>query len=519
MLAAFLRQQGHEVYLIHFKSFQTPFILRSDVEKNQLARNSPCKTVEQVHGGGVYYCPYPTPITETEKELLIERLKALRPQLIGFSVNYFNSPVAQELTTLIKSRIPGTRVIWGGIHPTSCPEESIQYADAICIGEGDLALLDLLNHPESTEIKNFWFRLPGGEVVKNPLRPLIQNLDSLPFADYGVQEEQIENDKLSKLTLKTHRSFLCSRLVISTQRGCPFACSYCLHHVVRNLYHGQAYVRRRSVDNVLAEIELRIKQFGLPVVSFWDDVFLINSKWIDEFCQKYPRRFKIPFGGYSYPTVTTEEMVRKLRQAGMVFLSIGVQTGSEYIGREIYKRNYSNEKILELAGWGEKYGLELAYDVLSNNPYEREEDCRDTLKLLLTMPRPVKLAIKKLRIFPNTSIEKLEHPRINLSEEVFDYWNSLYLLTKEKRLSREMVWWLANNQELRLQPQILINLVDALCKTSDENEYLQLQLNYTQQDFSASNVWRYIKGYLRANLPTPIYQLLKSLYSPLKKSK
>ena len=516
MLASFLRQHGHDVFLIHFKSFQSLFVSRSDHEGNMLARSSPAQSIEEVHFGGVKYCPYPTPVSDTERRLLVERLQQIQPAFIGFSVSTMASPVARDLTRLLKIHFPETKIIWGGIHPTTSPEECVECADIICIGEGENAILDLLNQPDSREIMNCWFKHPSGEIIKNPMRPLIDDLDSLPFASYGVQEELIDNDKIDQITLKTH-NHLASRVVISTQRGCPFLCTYCMHHVVRKLYMGQRYVRRRSVDNVLREVAFRLKQFPLPAISFWDDVFLIDDQWIDEFCEKYPRRIGMPFGGYSYPTVTNENMIKKLQKAGMAFLSLGIQTGSDYIGRKVYHRNYSADKIVELAQWGEKYGLQLAYDLLSNNPFERKEDCVETLKMLLAMPKPEVLAVKKIRLFKHTEISRLDLPKGNLTDADFDFWNSLYLLTRDRKISPESILRLAENKELEANPHILVEVSDAVGTTVDENKWLNYEIYRLQTDATFSGLSRYMKRYLARHIPAPFYRALKHIYSLLGK--
>ena len=81
----------------------------------------------------------------------------------------------------------GKLIVWGGLHATTCPEECIKHADIVCVGEGEEAFCELVESIESRsyhhDIKNFWFN-EGGRIIKNPLRPLIHDLDSLSTPDY-----------------------------------------------------------------------------------------------------------------------------------------------------------------------------------------------------------------------------------------------------------------------------------------------------------------------------------------------
>jgi len=452
-IASYLRQQGHEVWLLCFKRFQSILISREDQEAWRRATSASFPPVTEAHEEGTVFCPYLHSATEREWDLLIEKLAAIRPDLIGLTLTTATLDPCRTLTERIHRDLPGVPVIWGGIHPTVYPEESLQIADMICIGEGEQVMAELCADPQRKDIAGLW-RRDNGRITRTPHRPLEQDLDRFPFASFGENERLFEDNQAIELPA-SNKNYFRGIYTIMTQRGCPFSCTYCLHHVTRQMYKGERYVRRRSVDNVLAECVQRARDFDLPGLCFFDDIFVINSKWIAEFAEKYPKRVGLPFGGYAYPTVSTDEMLGQLRQAGMIFVGMGIQTGSDYISREIYGRNYGADDLLRLAQAADKHGLSLNYELLTNTPYESEADCLETLRLLTRLPKPLTLCIKRLVIFPGLRIATLDKPRHNLPEPTFEFWNQLYLIARHHLVPADQLLALSQDEYLKANPEVV----------------------------------------------------------------
>jgi len=118
---------------------------------------------------------------------LLDEIVELNPDVIGFTVLTDTYKWACSFANEIKEVLPDTRIIFGGIHPTSVPEKVIKndFVDALCIGESEEAFLEFVESPERTDIQNFWFK-SNGKIIKNKIRPLNQDLDSLPFADKSI---------------------------------------------------------------------------------------------------------------------------------------------------------------------------------------------------------------------------------------------------------------------------------------------------------------------------------------------
>jgi len=124
--------------------------------------------------------PVPTPLTAIERELLLGELERFGADIVGFSLTSSHLPLAIELSQLIRARFPKMRQIWAASNPTMDPEGCLEHADAVCVGEGEEALLEYARTRGAPSIANLWTRDPARAIVRNPMRPMIQDLDSLP---------------------------------------------------------------------------------------------------------------------------------------------------------------------------------------------------------------------------------------------------------------------------------------------------------------------------------------------------
>ena len=464
---------GVESHLIHFKLFESRHV---SYDEGRRLRAASKLFVARIHTDGEEVIPYPHAVTEEEVELLVEELRRISPTLVGLSFASVDLDTAILLTDTIHTRFAGLPVMWGGIHTILNPDTAIAHADIVCTGEGDEVIVEYLAAPSRRDIPGLWYN-DGGQITRNPMRPLIRDLDRLAFPAFGINEISIDNGhvdrEISDVATAINRFYQ-----IVTSRGCPFACSYCLHRQLRNLYKGQKYLRRRSVENVMRELELRGSQgFFACSVDFYDEVLLKDPEWMEEFAREYGRRVGLPFAGYGHEMFTTPEMVRQLRDAGMMGMALAFQSGSRRMCVDIYRRPVNEERFLKLAWQLAELKLDIiVIEGLTNTPFETEEDTRMTLELLLKLPTPFHLHMCKLMIFPGTTIEKtppLENP---LSEESFHFWNMLYLMCQCERLPRETIRSLADDPYLRANPAVLEKLVNALVPLADPEMDVAIRL-------------------------------------------
>ncbi len=345
------------------------------------------------------------PPSQKEVKLLMDLLSDLESSLIGIGLGTPYLRIATQLTKEIKKRFK-TPVIWGGIHPTISPEDGIDIADIICVGEGEEPLLDLMKTLERgknlEEIPNLWIKVDG-KIQKNPLRPLIEDLDRLPFPDYGGSDKYfIEDNRLKRCDplLKD------SEYRIYPSRGCPFNCKYCNNSILRKVYQGKGrYYRFRSPENVIAELAYARDYFkNLRRIKFDGDTFFFAQKWIFHFSSLCKEKIGIPFEILLHPDLANRQALSQLRKAGLVKIQVGLQSGSKKELKEVYGRDTPNQRILNFAHLTKDLGIEVVYDLIWDNPLSTREDKKEMLNMLLQIPRPFKIYMYSLTHFPKTTL-------------------------------------------------------------------------------------------------------------------
>lgn len=345
--------------------------------------------------------------TEHEKDLLAGLIKEINPDFVGISTRSTFFPVAKDITARLKQAVKAP-VIWGGAHPTICPEESIQSADMICVGEGEKLITELADRisdgREIASIGGLWTK-KNGSIIKNEPRMLLEDLNSLPMPYFGGEDTySIENNILSKgepyyNEYLTHYNFM-------TARGCPFHCAFCSNSILKKIFEKKgSFIRYRSVDNVIEELKLAKKKLKrLEVISSNDEVFGSKPEWLKEFCKRYKNEINLPFHCDIHPAFANETVIALLKEAGLKTITMGVQSGSERIRKQLYGRQTPETDLLKIAGIFKKYGIFPFYDLIFDNPLETEEDIRATLYFMLSLPRPFRINMYSLQHHPRTEL-------------------------------------------------------------------------------------------------------------------
>jgi len=319
-------------------------------------------------------------------------------------------PMALELTKRVKSRFPHIPVVWGGIHPTSAPEDCIQDVDYLCIGEGEAAAIDLFtalrDGQDTTQIPNIWTNR-NGEVFRNKPRPLIQDLDWLPYPDtadsnkFYIEGRKVLNEEPWKRTAEYRIYF---------SRGCPYNCSYCYVSILRDVYNekGRQFYRARSVSHILGELAQIQSTFPkVARVKIDDDTsFAFGESWMEEFLERYPREVGIPFECLLIPPMMRPDMLARLQKAGLVRVQTGIESGSSKESKEIHNRSPGNASIMRFAEANKELKLNVVYDVIVDNPHATEEMKLETAEFLLNLPTPYDIYFYSLNYFPGTALTK-----------------------------------------------------------------------------------------------------------------
>ena len=345
--------------------------------------------------------------------------------LIGISLMTHHVTIATALTRRVQTSLEKP-IIWGGIHPTVCPEECLETADMVCVGEGETCLIELANRMQNnqdlTGIPGIWLK-QNGRVVPNGPGHLACELDRLPFPDYSFEDHHLlVGDEIQPMTAENWHQHLLKffppfnrgnphnpAYQVLSARGCPFKCTFCGETPLAEKTYGRYYFRKRSINNLMDELVWATQTFPfIGEICFCDDTFVSRSlSDIQEFTQQYKRKIGLPFYILVSPANVTKQKFDLLVDAGLTNVGMGIQSGSERI-IEIYdrKRVGNVQQSLKAAQILNSYKdcLIPYYDFIVENPYETREDLLNTVRLLIELPRPYRTRVYALSFFPGTPL-------------------------------------------------------------------------------------------------------------------
>lgn len=423
-----------------------------------------------------------------EKELnsLIGILRETDTELVGISLRasaYLK--VATLLTEKIKEAL-GITVVWGGIHPTLVPEECIEIADIVCVGEAEYSMLGLVKnlstHKPLDMVPNLWIRTEQG-IKKNSIQLLIKNLDVLPLLDYTSKDKYyIENGSILRGEPLIKRPLF--RIMAS--RGCFYRCSFCYNSGLKKIYRIEdRYFRYRSVENIITEL-LQAKQMfkKLKYVRFDDEMFIFDNKWIREFCREYKRKIDLPFECFLCPGNYEEDLLADLKDAGLRVIYMGIE-GSERINRTLYNRRFSEKEILRNAEIFHKLKLDARYQIILDDPLSDETDKREFFEFLMRFPRPFEFYLFSLTVFPKTDLaatllnkglineddiegratKTFSQLRVDLTfprPKSDQFWTSLIVLISKNFVPKALIYRLSKSRFLYTHPMPLV-IFSQLC--------------------------------------------------------
>jgi len=194
---------------------------------------------------------------DMQDDFILASIGKCHPDLIAFSVVTHQWAQVKKYAALIKTKFQAP-IICGGAHPTFNPKEVISdpSINLACVGEGEYPLKDLLDRLNTGEdlssIPNIWAKNDQGDVFENEPRPLIKDLDTIPFADRSILPFQEIIDSCN------------TEPVIMASRGCPYNCTFCSNSAYKAIYKGKgSWVRQRSPENVIEEIRQINKDYNI----------------------------------------------------------------------------------------------------------------------------------------------------------------------------------------------------------------------------------------------------------------
>ena len=293
-----------------------------------------------------------------------------QPNIVGVTSSTLTYQSALKLVKIAKEACPNCITIAGGPHVTfwdgkaleECPE-----LDIIVRREGENTLLELVQRIEAG--KSYYDVIgttcrKDGKIVRNPDRPYIEDLDSLPFPARHLWPME---------SLRKYENIL----YLTTSRGCVYWCEFCT--TVR--MHGRKY-RMRSPKNVVDELEFLHKTYGISTFTFCDDAFTVDQPRTEALCNEILKRgLKIEWNCGTRVDMLKKELLVKMKEAGCISVWFGVESGSQQV-LDAMKKGITPELTTKVFGWVRELGLKPIPNVILGFPGETKESAWKTIKFV-----------------------------------------------------------------------------------------------------------------------------------------
>lgn len=317
------------------------------------------------------------PLDLMQEEGLLRQIEDIKPEVVAYSAMAYEHLALQDFNKKLKERFSFIS-IFGGPYYTFCPEEidSDKHVDVVCVGEGEIAFRTFLKHVKNktayTGVSNLFVR-QNGVVYKNPVGPLIANLDEVPFTD----RKTVSLNKKGNRYLGRTRS-------VQVSRGCPYLCTYCFNSTYNKIYRAVSpqKLRWRSVPNVIAEMKKIKQEEDIDYFTLADDTFnALPKDYIHEFCRRYKKEITLPLFISLRANLVDEDIIKALKEAGLDSVNCAIECGDEEVSKNILKRGQSNEQVLRAFRVFNKYGIKtIAQNIIGLPVEDTVENAFRTIK-------------------------------------------------------------------------------------------------------------------------------------------
>ncbi len=339
-------------------------------------------------------------------ESVLERLRSSKPWLVGITCYTPEYMEVMALAGAIKGALPGIVVVVGGVHPTLRPADFLfigSPVDFAVVGEGEVTLYELVRALSSgtapAGLPGLATAGEGDELLSGPPRPLIEDLDLLPFPSF----EKVDMDYYTMPNPYAIRGIPLSSFYVAFGRGCPFNCSFCVAKHLRKLSGPGRHVRYRSARRAVDEVQTLKDRYRIDGFYIIDDTFSASHRHASEFCDEMERRkLRLLWGCTTRVSQVDDELLRKMRRAGCVQVDFGVESGSERCLERVNKE-IDLGQIRRAFDSCRDVGMRTFANILVNIPGETEEDLGRTVDLLDEL-NPSVCAINVLTPYIGTDI-------------------------------------------------------------------------------------------------------------------
>lgn len=330
------------------------------------------------------------------------------------------------------------------------------------LGEAENTLKEILEEKSKTEILGLYYK--ENDAVKfTGCRPFIEDLDSLPFPARHLVDNNIyrrpDNNKV--------------QATIKVSRGCPFHCFFCLATPVSG-----AKVRRRSPENIVAEIRECVEKYNIKNFLFWSDIFNIDKDWTMKLCQAIiDSGLKITWSANTRADTADLEMAEMMYKSGCRLVSIGVESGSQYMLEKMGKKITLND-VRRTVKVFKKAKIRIYNYFVIGLPWETEETVEETIKFAIELNSDF-ISFYTATPLPGSRFYDyaLEH---NLFDKQTSFENAyFYPAVNTHHLSRERVFELHKSAIKRfyLRPLYILKMLLRIRSIEEVKNYFTAGMN------------------------------------------
>ena len=358
----------------------------------------------------------------------IDWAELLTADMVMISTITSTAPEAYHIARKIKEKAKvlgkDITIVMGGAHVTFMAEEALEnYADFVVRGEGEQTILELLSWLENgndavsiSRISGLSYKI-GTKVYHNEKGPYLLDQDSLPTPELSL----IEGWKTPSI------------FPVLASRGCPFDCAFCPSSV-----HWGRRIVQRSAKSILDEIKYLLERFpAIKQIYFLDDEFLCNNKRVIDLCKMIlEEKINIKWSCLGRASSINDELISWIKKAGCFEVVFGVESGSQRILDNIYKK-VKVEQMIDSFRICKKYGIKTKCLTIVGLPGENAKSVNETIKFAKKVKERAEPAI--LIIYPGTEVCRLAKQKGQLTD---DYWlgeGLPPLYTAEH--SKKLLWW------------------------------------------------------------------------------
>ena len=323
-------------------------------------------------------------------EQTADKIIEYNPLLVGVivfgtnpSASTMNMPGAGAVINSIKAKAPHIKIFLGGLHPSALPERTVreENADFVCQGEGFYTILPLLwalkagGKTDDYKIDGLWY-IKDDKVISNPQPPLVENLDELPMVAWDLLP--MDKYRAHNWHCFGHLDQRQPYAVIYTSLGCPFSCTFCCINAI----FGRRGIRYRSPKKVIEEIDYLVKNYNVKNIKILDEMFVLNEDHVIELCDLIIERdYDLNMWAYARIDTINENMLKKMKQAGINWLGFGIEAGSKKIRDGVTKGRFDQDDIKKAIEMTRAAGISIGGNFIFGLPDDDYETMQETLDL------------------------------------------------------------------------------------------------------------------------------------------